>query len=119
MSAKEGVPATLIDQNTLHLSVKDRLIIPSLFPKHGTLSEQIMAIDIVKKIQIQEEQYGEMGVEKHPDGRLAWKDDNTKTWDFFFSSAEIQYLKELVGKMDRDRQVSVSMVETFLKIKNA
>lgn len=80
----------------MELHVKDRLLIPSLFPEKGNFMDFNLKKSIIKKIAISDKEKEEYGiVEKNEEKRIEWdiqKDIDTPLL-VDFSNDELDYMR--------------------------
>jgi hypothetical protein len=88
---------------------------PALYPRQSNLSEQIMTLDIQKKMILTPEEEKACGLVRLEDNRLQWKDDIGT--DFELSDAEINFLKDQCTRLDKEKVVTIQLVNLCKKIK--
>jgi len=98
------------------LDVKERLMFGSLYPKEGSLLDQSLVKDITEKTQITKAEFEKIGFKSTPKG-FTWN-KNAKTKKVDFTSAELNFLKENVDRLDKAGKITQDLLGVCLKIKN-
>lgn len=98
----------------MKMGVKDRLIVPQIFPKEANLISQRIMRDIAQKTELSQEEMDAVGMKPAEEGGVRWDDDleekaGKKT--IKFTDAEIGFLKDQVKKLDETQKVTR---DTFL-----
>ena len=102
----------------LKLSTNERLFFNELLPTQADILGQVIAKDIVNKIQLNQSEYDKIEFKKNPDGEgFVWKGVNLKDKTVAFTSAEIEFLRTQVTRLDKAKQVTSNLLELCLKIK--
>lgn len=99
----------------MKLTVKDRLIIPSIFGEGDFLAIAIQR-DIRKKIEIGAEERAAINMVDLPDGQGVRWDENAGPGEFDFSDAELAHLKKLANDMNMKRRVNEENYDTLQAI---
>jgi hypothetical protein len=103
---------------TVILTVKDRLLFQEFFPERGNLVTKIMEKDIAEKVIVGQEESKEIGLTVRPGGQgVTWKEEKAKDKAFNFSSAEIQFLKDQVERLDKAGAFTADTALVAKKIK--
>jgi hypothetical protein len=102
--------------NAIVLNVKDRFMVLELFADRGTLTDQIIAQDIQKRVALSQEESKEIGLQATPDGLIKWKEGKDILKEFAFTDAELNYLDRQIKQKSAEGQIMRDMVETILKI---
>lgn len=105
-------------ENTLMLSVKDRIIFGDLFPEKGNLVSQLQVRDITEKIRLEAEERDAIGFHVAENGRgVTWDAKKAVDKAIPFSGAEIAFLKSQVDRLDREEKINPDILDLVLKIK--
>ena len=100
------------------LTVKDRLLFQEFFPERGNLVTKIMEKDISDKVIVDQKESKEIGLTVRPGGQgVTWDDKKAKDKEFTFSSAEIQFLKDQVERLDKANGFTADTAQVAKKIK--
>jgi hypothetical protein len=103
----------------LTLSVKDRLVIGSLFPQKSNIINQVIARDIAKKLTIDDAEAKKIGLQSFPDGRYKWDPAKIESKEYEFTEAELTFLKDQVSRLDKAMEVTVDTLDLCQAIKEA
>ena len=104
----------------LSLSVKDRLAFGSLFLQQGDIISQILARDMSIKVQPTQAEIKKIDLKtiKSKVGEISYSwNPKAKAVNIIFTNAEIEFLREQVGRLDKEKKVTVDMLELCLKIR--
>ena len=99
----------------LALSIKDRLIFNELFPKQSDIIGQIIVRDIAEKLQITQVEGEKIGLKPREGGGFTWK--NTKDKVVELTNTEMEFLRTQVQRLDKEKKVTLDLLELCLKIK--
>ncbi|MFW6130727.1 MAG: hypothetical protein ACOC56_06020 [Atribacterota bacterium] len=100
----------------MKMTVKERYLLPRLFPTKGNLDTQLAIRDIRKKIKIDEKEAEEIELKKI-NNRLQWNTKKAKEKEIKFSSLELKVLKDSVNELDKKKEITPDLVDLCLKIK--
>jgi hypothetical protein len=98
------------------LSVKDRFMIRELFPQFASLTDQIIAQDIDKKVGMSQADADAISLKTYPDGRIEWKEEVGLTKEVDFTKVELDFLDRQIKAKSMEQKISRDMVDTCLKI---
>jgi len=101
----------------MKLSIKERLVLPTLFPQRSNMVTLMTMRDIKEKIDVSADERKEIGLEVKQ-GRLHWDKDKAKEVDVDFNTLEINFLKDQVDRIDKEKNVTEDLLDLCLKIKN-
>lgn len=99
------------------LNIKKRLIILSMLPKSSSISEQTIARDIAKKIELNPETVSLVELLRDEAGNLKWNPEKEELLEVDFSGAEVLLLREIVEGLDKDKKVNPENLDVCLDIK--
>jgi hypothetical protein len=103
----------------LTLSVKDRLVVGSLFPQKSNIINQVIARDIAKKLTIDDAEAKKVGLESFPDGRFKWNPAKVYSKEYEFTEAEMTFLKDQVSRLDKAMEITVDTLDLCQAIKES
>jgi hypothetical protein len=113
MSKKEKAPS-LKKVKMLELTLKERIILPGLFPPEGSKIEQIIIRSMVKEYAFSEEEKKDLGLEYHPQG-VTWNpgvDDKTFSYEIDDSKeAILKQVSDMTDKAKKINQDNLSLIE--------
>lgn len=102
----------------MELQIKDRLYIPTFLPKEGTFKQFNLKKEILRKIEITENERQEVGLAENKETkRIEWDITKDKPLAVEFSTDEMSYLKESCEKLS-DEQLPDDMWGCIEKIYN-
>ncbi|NDW10985.1 RNA-binding protein [Dysgonomonas sp. 520] len=79
----------------MELLIKDRLYIPALLPKEGNFKQFNLKKEILRKIEITEEERNTVGLKENQETkRIEWDTEKDVPLSVDFTNEEINYLKE-------------------------
>lgn len=88
----------------MELSIKDRLYIPAILPHEGTFKEYNLKKDILRKIEIPEEERRTVNLrEDQQSGRIEWDVEKDMPLSANFSADELSYLKQVCEKVSDEK----------------
>jgi len=105
-------------ENMVALTVKERLLVPQLYPKEASLTDQTIVRDISRKTEITQEEMKKIGFKTMPQG-FTWDQKKEKVKQVEFTDTELNLLKNRITELDKEKKVTQQLLEVCLKIKNA
>jgi hypothetical protein len=103
----------------MELQIKDRLYIPALFPKEGNFRQFNLKKDILRKIEITEEERKSVElVENSGTKRIEWNVEKDTPVGTGFTGEELEFLKQCCERIS-DEALPDDMWATVEKIYNA
>jgi len=106
------------EKKVISLSIKDRIIIPNLFPQRGSMMDQLVSKDIQEKIEMSQEEREKADV-KQMGERITWDKEFKEEVEVEFSGSELDFLKQKIKEKDNSKEVSFFDLETYLKLRDA
>ena len=100
----------------LTLTLKERLVLPSLYPKQGYLLQQATVKEIAEKTTVTKEEIGEYDLKPTPTG-YKWDEEKAKEKEIEFSLVEVNFLQDQVSRLDKERNITQANLDLCLKIK--
>lgn len=103
----------------MELVIKDRLYIPALLPKEGNFRQFNIKKDLLRKIEITEDERKSIALKENQDTkRIEWDIDKEIPLIIEFTSEEMGYLKQSFEKIS-DEQLPDDMWAVVEKVYNA
>lgn len=103
----------------MELTIKDRLYIPAILPKEGNFQQFNIKKEILRKIEISEDERKEVSLTENKDSkRIEWDTDKDIPMCVNFSTQELDYLKAACERIS-DEQLPDDMWSTVQKIYDA
>jgi hypothetical protein len=100
----------------MELQIKDRLYIPALLPKEGNFKQFHLKKDILKKIEISEEERERVELTQNQENkRIEWNTKKDTPLSVRFSADEMEFLKQSCEKIS-DEALPDDMWATVEKI---
>lgn len=103
------------------INAVDRLLLPQLLPQTESILIQTIACDIGRKIELTERDRKAIELKPSPQGQgVTWsaKKVSETEMEIEFSDAEIRMLQGQIKKLDEAKKVSMSMLNTVVKIQD-
>jgi len=101
----------------MKLTLKERILVPRLYPLRESLFAQLLVRHINEKIQIEDKEAKKVGL-KFEQGIFTWNLKKTIVKDFEFTDSEINFLKEQVKRVDKEKSITPDMVDLCVKIRD-
>jgi len=105
----------------MKLNVTNRLNISRIFPKKGTILRQLMVKDMIEKIKFTPEEIKKLDFKQDPKtGAVTYNyaQNNLIVLDVQFTKEEMAILREQMGLLDTESNVTQDMLDICLLIKN-
>ncbi len=84
----------------MELTIKDRLYIPALLPKEGNFKQFNLKKEILRKIEISENERNEINLHENTETkRIEWDNEKETPIHIDFSADEREYLKMVCEKI--------------------
>lgn len=100
----------------MELTIKDRLYIPAILPKEGNFQQFNIKKEILRKIEISEEERETVGLKENTDTkRIEWDVEKDIPLHTDFSTQELDYLKQACERIS-DEQLPDDMWGTVQKV---
>jgi len=118
---KVGIPKVSVGSNSgadLSLNVMDRFQVSVLCPRKGTLDEQIHAKNLAQRVLLSQDECTDIALTTR-EGRLSWNHLKDFSREFHFSTAEMNFLKDQVKRLDAAKEITNEMLGLCLKIQEA
>ncbi len=100
----------------MKLTVKERMVLPALYPQKGNLLEQSIVKEITEKTTISEKEATDIKLQRTPRG-YQWDLKKEKEIDVELSKVEADFLKEQVSRLDKEKAITQELLDVCLKIK--
>lgn len=99
------------------LSVKERLMLISMIPQEGTLSEMVDIYDLVRDLKLSDE---EKDLIDYKEGSLgaSWNADKDPNKDIHISRTQMDIVQKNIDRLDTERKINIEQIPLILKIKN-
>lgn len=88
----------------MELNIKDRLYIPAILPHEGTFKEYNHKKDILRKIEISQQERADVGLKENKEtGRIEWDVEKDIPLSVSFSTEELEFLKQSCEKLSDEK----------------
>lgn len=95
----------------MNITLLDRLIIRNILPLEGNIKSLIIIKDIVKKIELTQDEVKLFDLQANEKGNLTWnKTGMESTFEIEFTELETNEIKFSLAKLDREKKISVDML---------
>lgn len=99
----------------MRLNLKDRIVLPEVFPSEGTMQEQIVIRDIMNKIAITREEMESYNI--RVEGSTYMFDPNVDTSkEIEFSAGEYMLMQASCKKLDEEKRITQRILDVCMKI---
>ena len=98
----------------MELTIKDRLVIPELLPRHGRLIEMQLVNSIMQLVLFAPAEIHEFEIKDSQTGTV-WNPKKERMIDKQFTPEQITIIKKGIDNLDKDSQITPEMVETIMK----
>lgn len=112
----------------MRLSIADRLVLPSLCRREGSLIEMALLRDVITKVQLPTDLMQDLNFHETAPCDVCQRPTMT-VWDFekakqynteiSFTKAELDYLKGQVQQRDREHKTSLDTLDICLRVNAA
>lgn len=100
------------------LTIKDRLLIPNLFPEKSNLITQVLARDISEKIRFDQAEMKKINLRSEANGVMRWDDKNDAAKKTVtFTEAELKFLVDQIARTDQEGGFTADLALVAQKIK--
>lgn len=99
------------------LKLKERLVLGSLLPEQGSITEQVIVRTIAKRVEITSDEIDKWEIRDVGD-RFIWNVEKAEEVEYEFNKTEIQLLKDGVKRLDEGKLISQTNLDLCLKIKD-
>lgn len=99
----------------INLSVKDRLTLTTIVPSSGSMVELMEILELLKTIRFSDEEKSEINYRQSKSGVVEWDVEKESEKEFEINSEQIRIIKEVIGKLDEEKKITLSTLDTCLK----
>lgn len=99
---------------TVELNVKDRLVLVSILPVQGKMTDLVEVIDLIRLIKLTDDEKTEIGYTEK-EGRIFWDITKEAPREFEINFEQLRIIKESIKKMDDEGKIDLSILNTCLK----
>lgn len=95
-----------------NLSIKERLILPSIFPKESDIMTMTIVEDINSKIKLSQSELTDINF-KTENNSYIW--DKELEFEVTLSDAEVKVIKESLKKLDEEKKITSDVLSIYKK----
>ena len=99
------------------LSVKDRLVLPNLLPKQGSMIDLEIISNIKDNIKFTPKEIEQLKFKNLPNGGTAWSPMAEVSFDALFENSEIKLIKQGIDQLDKAKQITSDQYDLCKRIK--
>lgn len=100
----------------LDLTIKERLVMLTIFPQKSDKMTLLICEDIERKVDFTDEERNKYGIKPLPSG-WTWNEKYNETvFPIELSESELTVLKEQSKRLDREKQITKDMLSLIKKI---
>ena len=97
-------------------SVKDRLTLPGLLPKQGSMIGLEIASNIKDKLKFTPKEIELLQFKDRPDGGVSWSPGLEKPFEIEFEKSEIKLIKQGISQLDKAEQITSDQYDLCKRI---
>lgn len=95
----------------MQLTLLDRLVIRNILPNEGNIKSLIIIKDIVKKVELSQDEVKKFDLQTNEKGHLTWnKEGINASFETEFTELETNEIKLCLIKLDRENKINVDML---------
>ena len=100
------------------LTIKDRIVMPELFPERGGMLEMILVKSIADKVALTSKEITDFSIVQEGDS-IKWNQSKDTGVEIEFEKSEIELLKKQVQEMDDNKNITMRTFDLCMKIKGS
>ena len=100
------------------LTIKDRIVMPELFPERGGMLEMILVKSIADKVALTSKEITDFSIVQEGDS-IKWNQSKDTGVEIDFEKSEIELLKKQVQEMDDNKNITMRTFDLCMKIKGS
>lgn len=97
------------------LNVKERLLLLSMLPSEGSLTQMVDVYDLVRELKLSDDEKKQIAF-KEDSQSITWDGDIEK--EFTLSSDQISIVNSCIDKYDKEKRINIEYIPLILKFKN-
>lgn len=101
----------------MKLTIKDRIVLLTLLPRHGGLIELQTIKGLIQVLEFTSQEIEEYQL-RDTDNGVLWNKDKEKEKEITFTDAQINLIKKSINEADKNRTLTLEMLETIEKFIN-
>lgn len=100
----------------MKMTIKDRLSLIQILPIQGSVSEMVDVYDLARELKLNDEEKTLCNY-SDDNGNIKWTPEKDPEKDVKLTSDQYKLLMKTIDDLDKQRRISLSLVETILKLK--
>lgn len=100
------------------LTIRDRIVMPELFPERGGMLEMILVKSIADKVALTSKEITDFSIVQEGDS-IKWNQSKDTGVEIEFEKSEIELLKKQVQEMDDNKNITMRTFDLCMKIKGS
>lgn len=93
----------------MKIDVKNRLLLISMLPAEGPLTQMVDVYDLVRELKLSDEEKQKISyIESGSYVKWEHKDDPNK--DINITSDQLKIIKEVIDKLDKEKKINLEMI---------
>jgi len=101
----------------MKLTIKDRIILLTLLPRQGGLIELQTIKGLIQVLEFTSQEIEEYQL-RDTDNGVLWNKDKEKEKEITFTDAQINLIKKSINEADKNKTLTLEMLETIEKFIN-
>ncbi|MGB9697708.1 MAG: hypothetical protein ACPL2D_10570 [Ignavibacteria bacterium] len=99
----------------IKLNLKDRFVIGELLPKTGNKLTMIIVYDVIKKLDITQQDIIEFDIKVDGNG-YKWNPQKDTEKEFELTEAELKVILDGIAELDKNNGINLDMITTIKKL---
>lgn len=99
------------------MRIKERLQLLQILPSQGSISEMVDVYDLARELKLSDEEKQTINY-KEDDNRVVWDYEKDPNKEIKMSTDQYKIIMDTLDKLDKQKQISISMIELILELKD-
>ena len=93
----------------MKLHIKNRLLLISILPQQGTLTEMVEIYDLVRELKLSDEEKGEVAYVENGN-YIKWDYEKDLNKDIQINNTQLDIIKKAINKLDKEGKINLEMI---------
>ena len=93
----------------MKLDIKNRLLLISILPQQGTLTEMVEIYDLVRELKLSDEEKGEVAYVENGN-YIKWDYEKDLNKDIQINNTQLDIIKRAINKLDKEGKINLEMI---------
>ena len=93
----------------MKLDIKNRLLLISILPQQGTLTEMVEIYDLVRELKLSDEEKGEVAYVENGN-YIKWDYEKDSNKDVQINNTQLDIIKRAINKLDKEGKINLEMI---------